>query len=557
MKKHMMITLFVAAVAVMLCLPQGQVQAYQAMFGPTETIYIDESKAEDGYMLMAAAGATYLIDKQGRVCHQWPAGGFRLTTNGQLVTNNQGFQIYDWNGNKTWEWTPPTAAEDPRFNRAHHDYEPVLDPVTGEIQSILFVLQYNVSYAEGEAAGCDPETLAGMDELDSDENPNMAAATPDAVYEIDMEGDVIWSWNFFDHAVQSYDPSGVTPGGRSTYVAATLTDADYDLDARYRIQDFGRLDLNLNGEGRDGLDLDWNHINSMSYNPARDEIVVNSREYGEIYVIDHSTTTAEAVGAAGDFVYRWGNPANYGMGLPPSWRSNGDQQIHGAHNIHWIQDGYNGAGHFLIFENASMRHGATSPPFSASFEINPYAGDVYTSAYVRQEDGGYSGRNTAGGYGKLSNQVVWKWSPYDINRFQYGFRSSHISGTQRCKNGNTLIVAGSPGNVIEVTPEGEVVWNYIVPVFKDGAFQTSLAPGDIPNLFRAYPIPKDDPRLAGRDLTPGGTLTGRLPGLVSDGFKFPEPGPTPTGWGTSGLSAGEGGGGAAGGIGGGSSGGAY
>jgi arylsulfotransferase ASST len=500
-----------------------------------------------------------LIDKQGRVCHSWPVGGFRLIEDGQMVTNNAGgFQIVDWNGNITWEWEKPTAAEDPRWDRAHHDYEPVYDPVTGDLKSILAVIRYKISYAEAIAAGCDPETLAGMDEFSDDENtiPNMAAATPDAVYEINMAGEVIWSWNFFDHAVQSYDPAGVTPGGRSTYVASSLMDADYDLDARYRIQDFGRLDLNLNSEGREGLDIDWNHINSMSYNPARDEIIVNSREYGEIYVIDHNTTTEEAAGPDGDFVYRWGNPANYGVGLPPSWRNNGDQQIHGAHNIHWIQEGYEGAGHLLIFENASMRHIGAGAAFSASFEINPYASDVYTSDYVRQEDAGYTGRNTAGDYGKLSNQIVWKWSTADIHRFQYGFRSGHISGTQRCKNGNTLIIAGAPGNVIEVTPEGDVVWNWINP-YAGGEFKTFHGPGDTNTLFRAYPIPKDDPRLAGKDLTPGDTLTGRLPGPVSDGFQFPEPGPSPTGWGTSGLSAGEGGGGAAGGIGGGGVGGIY
>lgn len=559
MKKRLFMTLIVAA---MLVLPFGLVQAYQAMYGPTETVYHDEAKAEDGYFLYAAAnGTAYLVDKKGRVCHSWPASGFRLMENGQLLVNSPTFRVLDWNGNVTWEWDP-ADADLPFSIKAHHDYEPIFDPVTGEM-TILFVARRNISYQEAIAAGADPE--CELAEFDSDGNPNQAAAEVDGVYEVNMNGKIVWYWTFWEHVVQSYNPDGYVtlPDGstRSTYQAAVEVNPDYLLDQRYRIQDFGRLDLNIDAQFDKGLAPDWNHVNSMSYNPARDEVVVNSREHGEIYVIDHSLTTAAAAGPAGDFVYRWGNPANYGKGLPPTWINNGHEQLWGAHNINWIPQGYQGEGHFLIFENGSKRVGY--PTGSSSFEINPYADDVYTSDYVRQEDAGHYDtmvpRGQVGaveyGYGNLSNQVVWKWSPLEVDQWQHGFYSSHISGTQRCKNGNTILVAGESGNVVEVTPEGEVVWNYIAPIVPveggETLAKTVHGPGDIPNLFRGYPIPKDDSRLAGKDLTPGETLTGRLPGSTEDGFQYPEP---LTGFGFSKQGAGgsgaAGGGADAGGIGG-------
>ncbi len=63
---------------------------------------------------------------------------------------------------------------------------------------------------------------------------------------------------------------------------------------------------------------DWLHTNSVDYNEEFDQIVVSVRHFSEIWVIDHSTTTAEAAGHSGgnsgkggDLLYRWGNPEAY------------------------------------------------------------------------------------------------------------------------------------------------------------------------------------------------------------------------------------------------------
>ena len=51
-------------------------------------------------------------------------------------------------------------------------------------------------------------------------------------------------------------------------------------------------------------------------------------------------------------------------------------------------------------------------------------------------------------------------------------------------NGNTLITEGSDGRLIEVTPEHEIVWEYINPYFNTilGQFTNNM-------VYRAYRVP--------------------------------------------------------------------
>jgi hypothetical protein len=230
-------------------------------------------------------------------------------------------------------------------------------------------------------------------------------------------------------------------------------------------------------------------------------------------VIDHNTTTAEAAGPAGDFVWRWGNPANYGQGDIPTFNWNGHEQLFGAHDIQWIRDtlytggpAMPGAGHFLIWDNGCLK--PIVPVHSSVFEINPYDGN---GNYVWEMDAGYT--DTRGKWtsvhGNLSNLVTWSYAPTHDNMFEKGLYSWHISGCQRLANGNTLMCAGEEGHFVEVTPEQEVVWEYVNPVFSDTVFLKSLAPGQATNVFRCYRYPADYPGLAGLDLTPKGKITDR------------------------------------------------
>jgi len=70
--------------------------------------------------------------------------------------------------------------------------------------------------------------------------------------------------------------------------------------------------------------------------------------------------------------------------------------------------------------------------------------------------------------------------------------SPNISGVQRQPNGNTLICEGLNGRILEVTSEGETVWEYISPWF----IKTQKGPDNA--VFRAYRYNIDSPEIGGR-----------------------------------------------------------
>ncbi|MET7972912.1 hypothetical protein ABZW44_07445 [Streptomyces mirabilis] len=63
-----------------------------------------------------------------------------------------------------------------------------------------------------------------------------------------------------------------------------------------------------------------------------------------------------------------------------------------------------------------------------------------------------------------------------------------MSSAQRLPNGNTFITEGSFGRLFEVAPDGDVVWEYVVPHF--GAFGAGVGMesfrGAQDAVFRAY-----------------------------------------------------------------------
>jgi hypothetical protein len=88
-----------------------------------------------------------------------------------------------------------------------------------------------------------------------------------------------------------------------------------------------------------------------------------------------------------------------------------------------------------------------------------------------------------------SRKTVWEYR----GRPTYTFFSPHISGAQRLQSGNTLICEGQWGRLFEVTPDGEIVWEYVSP------FMGPDRHGDPSNeVFRAYRYAADSPQLRNR-----------------------------------------------------------
>jgi hypothetical protein len=188
--------------------------------------------------------------------------------------------------------------------------------------------------------------------------------------------------------------------------------------------------------------------------------------------------------------------------------SDGDQQVFFSHDIQWIRPNayaggppLQGAGHFLIFDNGT-RHLATGVAYSALLEINPYKGGMEKGVYIRQQDAGYKNVRTFTGNRRTSNQVVWFYASKD----PASFWSRHISGLSRLPNGNTLVTAATWGQIFELTPQGEVVWEYKIPTTTERGAVKILQDGDVAQAFLAYRYGADYPGLKGRTLTPQGKL---------------------------------------------------
>lgn len=468
---------------------------YERLQGPTELLFVDREKVLPGYVLFGVGGCTFLIDLDGRVVHTWPIGtNPHLLDNGNILdagrddpSGFQGFKEVNWDGLTVWEYTEKRADYAP-----HHDWVRIHNKALNA-PTTLYIANKSISHEQAIAAGADPR-----------KGP-YEGGQMDAVVEIDMQGRVIWEWWFFDHAVQDVDPA------KPNHVGAGKTVADHP----------GRINLNLPGRP---LKRDWLHCNSLDYDPVSGHIVINSVQ-GELYVIDHDGTfvagdpaasIAKAAGPAGDFLYRFGDPARYAQGDPPrvleNWdnATSGHKQMGGSHDAHWIRPGLPGAGHLMVFNNGQYLFQRT--PHSSVLQINPRidANGRDTGGYVNPPSAGYQRisyhKDTHNPPRQISRQVVWSYAAVN----SHGFFSHIGSSAQRLPNGNTFLCSDTEGHLFEVTPDGKLAWEYINPITRDGAVKTL---GDMlpmtNSLFRALRVPLDHPALKGRRLVPSGTITER------------------------------------------------
>jgi len=439
-------------------------------------LYSDPAKSFEGYTLFAPSTSktTYLIDSQGRVVHTWqsnytPGQSAYLLEDGSLLRTaapqpgqvanwapGLGGRIerYSWDGALIWSYDLLNT----QF-AAHHDIEPLPN---GNI--LLLVWEYK-SADEAIAAGRDPALLA------------QNKLIPDAVFEVQPTGssggNIVWEWHVWDHLIQDRFPDKANYGNVGQH--PELVDINYVPT----------------GEGAGGVPADWTHMNGIDYNAALDQILLSVREFSEVWIIDHSTTTAEAAGhtggnsgKGGDLLYRWGNPRTYRAGTAA------DQKLFYQHNAEWTD-----AGTILLFNNGWARPDGN---YSSADEFQPPV----------DGQGNYTREGAAFG----PSQLVWTYrSPTPSDFF-----APIISGTQRLPNGNTLVTEGTSGTIFEVTPAGEVVWYYVSPItgagpLTQGAPVPSSAIPGIPEVyqnlvFRSYRYAPDYPGLVGRDLTPAGFL---------------------------------------------------
>jgi len=510
MKKVLMIL----AVSIFLAATVFPVSAYHTHKGPSELLYYDASKSAGGYNLFTPNGGakTYLIDMVGRVINTWPIPGYdkgfriekfaafqengnllrRIKVGGHRRKGETHLQEVDWNGKVLVD------IEDTRKNYLHHHaFIKIFNAALGE-HTYLSIASKDLTHEEAIQAGADPKL---QDDYTS---------RPDGIVELDKDSNVIWEWNVTDHLVQDVDP----------------TKDNYGVVADHP----EKLDINF-ASGRTG---DWIHINSLDYNPELGYIAFHNDRNSEIWMIDHGATfkagdpagsIAAAAGPGGDILWRWGNPAVYDGGKGQSMSehegaSDGDQQGFHVHDIQFIRPGLPGAGNLLQFDNGS-RHIGTAY-YSAILEINPYISGLAKATdkqktgkpivgdkLVFQPDAGYHNVRAAGSTRRTSNQVVWMYAAKENSSFY----ARNISGMNRHPNGNTVICSGTWGHFFEVTPKGEVVWEYKNPDSRRGIVKI-IEDGDSLSVFRVYRYMPDHPAFVGKDMTPGPTITGRPPATL-------------------------------------------
>ena len=416
-----------------------------------------------GYTLISPlqSTSTFLIDMTGRVVKTWatdstPSSIAYLLESGNLLraglAPNPPFgptaggggkmQEFNWNGELVWDFAYGTATA-----TQHHDFTRLPNG------NILMLVKEKKTAAEAIAAGRIPSSVEGTE------------VQPDSVVEIKpvgkTGGEVVWEWHLWDHLIQDIDREKANYG---------------DVAAHPE-----RVDINYNVTPPQRANPDWTHFNAIDYNADLDQVLVSLRNFSEIWIIDHSTTSKEAAGRTGgrrgkggDVLYRWGNPRVYRAGTTQ------DQRLFGQHNAHWIPKGLAGVGHLLIFNNGDTRPGSM---YSTIEEI------------VLPADS--NGRYPLGPDKKFGpDRPVWTYSAPNPTDFY----SVNISGAQRLPNGNTLICAGAPGIVFEITPQKKIVWQYNLAAFGGRGGPNAR------NVFRAYRFAPDFPGLKGKLLAAGKSL---------------------------------------------------
>jgi len=360
------------------------------------------------YTLYSTTGSAnaYLIDTNGTTYHTWTFGSSSHTgystymmPGGTLVrsvshTGNSftgggmtgEVQKVDWNGNVIWDYVYSTTQY-----CMHHDICPMPN---GNVMLISYELK---TAAQATAAG----------------SSSAITMWPDKVVEVEptgaTTGNIVWEWHVWDHLVQNVDST------RANYYTSIIDHPEL-LNINYQTQ------------------KDWMHMNGIDYNPLLDQIVVSSHNMDEMYVIDHSTTTAEAAGhtggksgKGGDFLYRWGNPASY--------QATGSTDFNVVHDAHWVPLDCPRAGFLVGYNN----NGISNSQSCVDMINPPYDG--------------YNYLHTAG--------TAYAPAVYDFRHACNG-HNGNMGNSQQLPNGNMIVCVAQSGYIYEIDSNQTILWSKTV-----------------------------------------------------------------------------------------------
>ena len=425
-------------------------------------------KSYEGYNLVFphGQGTVWLLNACGEVVHRWddlqnrvPGNSVYLMENGDLLacynrrgSNNdpiwaggggQWVELRNWDNEVIWNFEMNDS-----LRRIHHDVTPLPNG------NVLMIAWENKTPEESIENGRNPLLITE------------GAVWPDFILEFDPALDsIVWEWHAWDHLVQEFDSTKFNYGIVSEHPELIHVNHIY-----------------ASGQA------DWMHSNAIDYHPGLDLIMMSVPHFDEVWFIDHSTTWEEATshtggywGRGGDLVYRWGNPRAYHRG------DSSDQTLFFIHDTHWLED-------FMSEDH---------PWYGSVGLFNNRFGSDYSAATIFTPVVDTTNKT----FGLIGD--VWGPAEAELNFLHPEdptlMYSTGLSSFQVLPNDNYLLLNGRNGYAFEVTPQNEIVWEYIVPI-NNGNFVSQGQQAANNTTFRMKRYPTWYPAFDGRDLTPDGYM---------------------------------------------------
>lgn len=401
---------------------------------PTGTTRYDPAKAYSSFVLFSDGNnIAHLIDLDGNSVHEWKdAGSFSTLIDPVLAGGKLGHVLV-------------TLAIEEGHGTALVPGRP--DKVSKTIGELDW--DGKTTWTFGEKA---PDGLARQHHdwarlpngntvvLSNLEHPIKGFKQPrvldDVIYEVNPAGAIVWKWVASEHL----DEFGFTP--EQLKLVRNADTPDY---------------LHVNNLKVVGPNH-WYEAGDQRFAP--DNLLIDSRNANFIIIIDRKT---------GKVVW------NLGPNYPESATVSSSlsrklprpvDRTSGQHDAHIIPEGLPGAGNLLVFDNEG-EGGYPSVPLTVTggsrvLEIDP-----------------------------VKKEIVWQYSGEDSGEPSWGFRSAFISDARRLPNGNTFIDEGQSGRFFQITPDGQIVWEYVNPYFHYEKKDKSGHASAVNQVYRAQPVPYD------------------------------------------------------------------
>lgn len=386
-------------------------------------------KTCDGYTLLGMPSMSggqpspaRLIDMKGQLVHTWTIGGFppKMLPGGSLIGCVGVIGTYDCAELQQVTWDGVLEWSFSNW------VNPSGTPVSRQHHDLQREGNPVGFYAPGQDFVSQGKTLVLAHQGRSVPSVRDKLILDDVIYEVNWAGEVTGDFKWF--AADHIDQFGFDESARS-HIRTTSPNTSL---------------------------LEWLHGNSVSrlgpnhwfdeghteFHP--DNIIYSSRDASFVVILSHET---------GDVVWRIG----------PDFAGRPEEklgQFAGQHHAHLIPARLPGAGNILVFDNGGASgYGGTTPPTAAPTR--------YSRQYSRVLE-----------FNPITMDIVWQYGTGTDNE---NFYSQLISSAQRLPNGNTLIAIGQKGQVLEVTPDKQIVWDY----------QQTSETGAAAPTYRAYRIPPE------------------------------------------------------------------